>query len=144
MHVLVTSRPHTSHALWLDLQERTRWCEASRVVHVQVCASVAAAASEEQAMPNGALMNGNVSHEHDISTEAVIRALKPFLDPTTDAEVPAAVEEAALDAVGRLGLNPVAASLFFVDTVELHKDVAALALGRAGTHAPARLPARRI
>ena len=37
---------------------------------MQVSASVAAAASEDQQMPNGALMNGTVSHEHDISTES--------------------------------------------------------------------------
>lgn len=107
---------------------------------MQVSASVAAAASEEQQMPNGALMNGTVSHEHDISAESLIHALKPLLDPTADAEVPATVEEAALDAVGRLGANPAAASLFFGDASDLHRDVAALALGRAGAHAPVQVP----
>ncbi len=57
-------------------------------------------------MPNGALMNGTVSREHDLSTETLLQALKPLLDPTADAEVPANVEEAALDAVGRLGSQP--------------------------------------
>ncbi len=107
---------------------------------MQVTASVAAAASEDQQMPNGALMNGTVSHEHDISTETLIHALKPLLDPTADADVPANVEEAALDAVGRLGASPVAASLFFDNAIELHRDVAALALGRAGAHAPPQVP----
>ena len=99
---------------------------------LQVCGSVAAAASEHQQMPNGALMNGTASHDHDLSTEALIQALKPLLDPMADAEVPAHVEEAALDAVGRLGASPVASSLFFADPIELHRDVAVLALGRAG------------
>ena len=107
---------------------------------MQVSASVAAAASEDQQMPNGALMNGTVSHEHDISTQTLIHALKPLLDPTADADVPANVEEAALDAVGRLGASPVAASLFFDNAIELHRDVAALALGRAGAHAPPQMP----
>ena len=107
---------------------------------LQVAASVAAAASEDEQMPNGALMNGTVSRDHDLSTETLLRALKPLLDPTGDAEVPANVEDAALDAVGRLGASPVASSLFFGDAVELHRDVAVLALGRAGVHAPAQLP----
>ncbi len=107
---------------------------------MQVSASVAAAASEDQQMPNGALMNGTVSHEHDISTESLIHALKPLLDPTADTDVHANVEEAALDAVGRLGSSPVAASMFFESPIELHRDVAALALGRAGAHAPSQVP----
>jgi len=85
-------------------------------------------------MPNGVDMNGNVSQDYDLSAEALFRALKPLLDPTSDAEVPANVEEAALDAVGRLGSKSAAASLFFVDESQLAHDVATLALGRAGAH----------
>ena len=85
-------------------------------------------------MPNGVDMNGNISHNDDLSAEALFRALKPLLDPTSDAEVPANVEEAALDAVGRLGSNFAAASLFFRDESQLAHDVATLALGRAGAH----------
>ena len=84
-------------------------------------------------MPNGPLMNGHASsHDHDVSTAALLRSLKPLLDPTADTEVPANVEEAALDAVGRLGSSSVAASLFFVDELQLAHDVATIALGRAG------------
>ncbi len=85
-------------------------------------------------MPNGVDMNGHISHDNDLSAEALFRALKPLLDPTSDAEVPANVEEAALDAVGRLGCRSAAASLFFVDESQLAHDVATLALGRAGAH----------
>ena len=73
---------------------------------MQVSASVAAAASEDQQMPNGALMSGTVSHEHDISTESLIHALKPLLDPTADTDVHANVEEAAPGCCGALGEQP--------------------------------------
>lgn len=93
---------------------------------------MAAAASEQQQLPNGALMNGRASHNVEISTETLLRALKPLLDPSSDTEVPATVEEAALDAVGRLGASSAAASLFLTDEQQLAHDVATLALGRAG------------
>ena len=99
-------------------------------------ASVCAAAAAERLTPNGALMNGGPSHDHGMSTEALLRSLKPLLDPTADAEVPASVEEAALVAVGSLGSSPAAASLFFVDEQRLAHDVAIIALGRAGAFAP--------
>ena len=83
-------------------------------------------------MPNGALLNGGPSHDHDMSTEALLRSLKPLLDPTADAEVPASVEEAALIAVGSLGSSAAAALVFFVDEQQLAHDVAVIALGRAG------------
>ena len=95
-------------------------------------ASVCAAAAAEHLIPNGALMNGSPSHDHGMSTEALLRSLKPLLDPTADVEVPASVEEAALVAVGTLGSSPAAASLFFVDEQRLAHDVAIVALGRAG------------
>ena len=95
-----------------------------------------AAAAAEQLIPNGALMNGELSHDHGMSTEALLRSLKPLLDPTADAEVPASVEEAALVAVGSLGSSPAAASLFFVDEQRLAHDVAIISLGRAGAIAP--------
>ena len=95
-------------------------------------ASVCAAAAAEQPVPNGILMNGGPSHDHDMSTEALLRSLKPLLDPMADAEVPASVEEAALVAVGSLGSSPAAASLFFADEQQLAHDVAVIALGRAG------------
>ena len=95
-------------------------------------ASVCAAAAAERLIPNGALMNGGPSHDHGMSTEALLSSLKPLLDPTADVEVPASVEEAALVAVGSLGSSPAAASLFFVDEQRLAHDVAIIALGRAG------------
>ena len=101
-------------------------------IGLQVSASVCAAAAAEQLLPNGAIMNGGPSHDHGMSTEALLRSLKPLLDPTADVEVPASVEEAALVAVGSLGSSPAAASLFFVDEQRLPHDVAVIALGRAG------------
>lgn len=119
---------------WLALFLSVLWALGSeRVVKgLQVCASVAAAASEQQQLPNGALMNGSASHNAELSTGTVLRALKVLLDLTSDTEVPATVEEAALDAVGRLGASSAAASLFFTDEQQLAHDVATLALGRAG------------
>ena len=119
---------------WLALFLSVLWALGSeRIVKgLQVCASVAAAASEQQQVPNGALMNGSASHNAELSIETLLRALKVLLDPTSDTEVPATVEEAALDAVGRLGASSAAASLFFTDEQQLAHDVATLALGRAG------------